>query len=36
MHKPVIKSATNNTTYTMQELHTFLYTFNEITSKVSF
>ena len=37
----VIKNTTNNTIYTMQELHTFLKTFNGIESngiisKVSF
>ena len=35
MHMLVIKNTTNNTIYTMQELHTFLSTFNGITSKVS-
>ena len=37
----VIKTTTNNTVYTMQELNSFLYTFNgiafnEIISKVTF
>ena len=41
MHMLVIKSITNNTIYTMQELHTFLSTFdgiafNGIISIVSF
>ena len=39
MHMLVIKNTANNTMYTVQELHTFLQTFNgiafnEITSKV--
>ena len=33
MHMLVIKNTTSNNRYTMQELHTFLQTFNEITSK---
>ena len=41
MHMLVIKDTTNNTIYTMRELHTFLKTFNGIASnafvsKVSF
>ena len=36
MNMPVIKNITNNTLYTMQELHTFLKTFNGIASIVSF
>ena len=32
MHMLVVKNTTNNTIYTVQELHTFLYTFDEIAS----
>ena len=31
----VIKNITNNTIYTLQELHAFLQTFNRIAFKVS-
>ena len=35
MHMLVIKSITNNTIHIVQELHTFLQTFNGIAFKVS-